>query len=111
MRVLPRRLGHGEEATLVEHLEELRSRIVVTLIAVAVGFGLAFAFHTYILDWLRAPLPENRENSLLTLGVTEPFFVSLKVSLYAGLALALPVVLWQLWSFLAPAFHQRIQRV
>jgi sec-independent protein translocase protein TatC len=111
MRALPRRLGHGEEATLVQHLEELRSRIVVALVAVAVGFGLAFGFHTYILDWLRAPLPENRENSLLTLGVTEPFFVTVKVSLYAGLALALPVVLWQLWSFLAPAFHEGIQRV
>ena len=55
----PRRFPREEEATLVEHLEELRTRIVVALVAVAIGFGLAFGFHTYILDWLRAPLPEN----------------------------------------------------
>ncbi|MDQ3895491.1 MAG: twin-arginine translocase subunit TatC [Actinomycetota bacterium] len=111
MKVLPRRLRHGEEATLVEHLDELRHRLILSIVAVAVAFGVAFAFHEQVMDWLRAPLPPERENDLLTLGVTEPFFISLKVSLYAGLALALPLVLWQLWSFLAPAFEETLQRV
>jgi len=110
MRRLPRRLRHGEEATLVEHLDELRSRLVVSLVALAVGGGVAFGFHRTLLNWLRAPLPEAHEK-LTTFGVTEPFLTSLRVSFYAGIALALPVLLWQLWGFLAPAFEEAHQRV
>jgi sec-independent protein translocase protein TatC len=110
MRRLPRRLRHGEEATLVEHLEELRARLVISLVSLAVGGGVAFGFHKTLLDWLRAPLPEAHEK-LATFGVTEPFLTSLRVSFYAGFTLALPVLLWQLWAFLAPAFEEAHQRV
>jgi sec-independent protein translocase protein TatC len=106
---LPRRLRHGEEATLVEHLDELRTRIFVSLGALAVGFAVAFVFHHTILDWLNGPLPEGRGKPL-TLGVAEPFLTAVKVSMLAGLALALPIVLWQLWSFLAPAVEQHAER-
>lgn len=106
---LPRRLRHGEEATLVEHLDELRSRIFVSLGALAVGFAVAFVFHRHLLHWLNAPLPAGRGNPV-TLGVAEPFLTAMKVSLMAGFALALPVVLWQLWSFLAPAVEQHAER-
>ena len=106
---LPRRLRHGEEATLVEHLDELRTRIFVSLGALAVGFAVAFVFHHTLLDWLNAPLPEARGKPI-TLGVAEPFLTAFKVSMLAGLALALPVVLWQLWSFLAPAVEQHAER-
>jgi sec-independent protein translocase protein TatC len=107
---LPRRLQHGEEATLVEHLDEFRTRLIVSLLSVAVTFGICFAFDDRIIKWLEKPLPEDHEK-LITFGVTEPFFTSLKVSFYAGLALALPIILWQLWSFLAPAFEEHSQRV
>jgi sec-independent protein translocase protein TatC len=110
MRRLPRRLHHGEEATLVEHLDELRARLLIALVALAVGGGVAFGFHKTLLNWLRAPLPEAHEK-LTTFGVTEPFLTSLRVSFYAGFALALPVLLWQLWGFLAPAFEEAHQRV
>src|SRR5215216_7264862 len=106
---LPRRLAHGEEATLVEHLDELRTRIFVSLGALAVGFAVAFVFHHTLLDWLNAPLPEARGKPI-TLGVAEPFLTAVKVSMLAGLALALPVVLWQLWSFLAPAVEEHAER-
>jgi sec-independent protein translocase protein TatC len=107
---LPRRLRHGEEATLVEHLDELRTRLVVSLVTLAFTFGIAFAFQSRLIDWLRQPLPpEHRQ--LLTLSPTEPFFTALKVSFYAGLAIALPIVLWQLWRFLAPAFEEHAQRI
>jgi sec-independent protein translocase protein TatC len=109
MARLPRRLAHGEEATLVEHLGELRTRLLIALGSVAVAFLVAFAFQERILRWLSEPLPEDKQ--LVTLGVTEPFFTAVKVSLYAGIAIALPVVLYQLWSFLAPAFEQHTQRV
>ena len=106
---LPRRLRHGEEATLVEHLDELRNRIFVALGALVVGFVVAFIFHRHLLHWLNAPLPKERGDPI-TLGVAEPFLTAIKVSLLAGLALALPVVLWQLWSFLAPAVNPHSER-
>src|SRR5213596_936899 len=109
MRPLPRRLQHGEEATLVEHLDELRTRIFVALGALVVGFAIAFVFHHELIRWLEQPLPEAKQH-LITLDVAEPFLTSMKVSLLAGFALALPVVLWQLWSFLAPAVEEHAQR-
>jgi sec-independent protein translocase protein TatC len=110
MKRLPRRLRHGEEATLVEHLDELRSRIFVSLGALVIGFSVAFAFRGNLLHWLNAPLPADRQRPI-TLSVAEPFLTSVKVSLLAGLALALPVVLWQLWSFLAPAVEEHAERI
>jgi sec-independent protein translocase protein TatC len=109
MRGLPQRLQHGEEATFVEHLEELRWRIMVALGALALATIVAFSFHARLLDWLDQALPADRRRPV-TLGVAEPFTVSLTVSLYAGFLLALPVILWQLWSFLAPAFDASIER-
>jgi sec-independent protein translocase protein TatC len=106
---LPRRLRHGEEATLVEHLDELRTRIFVSLGALVLGFVVAFVFHKRILDWLNAPLPPERRKPI-TLSPAEPFLTSIKVSLLAGLALALPVILWQLWNFLAPAVEEHSER-
>jgi sec-independent protein translocase protein TatC len=108
-RWLPRRLRHGEEATLVEHLDELRTRLIIGLLAVVPAFLVAFAFHEHIIDWLTVPLPDDKR--LVTLGVTEPFTISVKVSLIAALAIALPVLLWQIWSFLAPAVEPHFQRV
>ena len=81
-RWLPRRLDHGEEATLVEHLDELRSRLIIVLVAIVPAFLLAFAFHEQIMEWLIGPLPDDKK--LVTLGVTEPFTTSVKVSLIAG---------------------------
>ncbi len=108
-RWLPRRLSHGEEATLVEHLDELRSRLIISLLFVVPAFVLAFAFHEDIMEWLTGPLPDDKR--LVTLGVTEPFTTSVKVSLIAAIALALPVLLWQTWAFLAPAVEPHFQRI
>jgi sec-independent protein translocase protein TatC len=106
---LPRRLQHGEEATLVEHLGELRTRLVISLLAIFVPGAVIFiGFRERLIELLERPLPDDKE--LVTLGVTEPFFTSLKVCFFAGLAIALPVVLYQLWAFLAPAFEERMQR-
>ncbi|MDQ2984559.1 MAG: twin-arginine translocase subunit TatC [Actinomycetota bacterium] len=106
----PRRLSPGEEATLVEHLDELRTRLFVSIGAILIGFGVAFAFHERLIRTLEHALPKERRH-LITFGVAEPFLTSMWVSLWAGLGLALPVVLWQLWSFLAPAFERHSQRI
>jgi len=109
MAGLPRRLGHGEEATLAEHLDELRARLFVILGSLAATTIVAFVFHSRLLDWLNKPLPPNHRH-LLAIGVAEPFTVTLMVSLYAGFVLALPVILWQLWAFFAPAFDPSAER-
>ena len=93
----------------MEHLGELRARLLISLLALVVGFAVAFAFHGTLVEWLTRPLPDDRK--LATFGVTEPFFTAVKVSLYGALVVAFPVLVYQLWSFLAPAFEERSQRV
>lgn len=109
MRSLPRRLGHGEEATLVEHLEELRQRIFVCLGALVVGFAVTYGFHGRLLGWLNRYLPKHAAKPF-TLGVAEPFLTVMKISLWGAFLLALPVVLWQIWAFLAPAVEEGTER-
>jgi len=106
---MPRRLEHGDEATLVEHLGELRGRLFVMLGALALGTVAAFVVHGRILQWLERPLPLARRE-LVTFGVSEPFTVTVMVSVYAGFLLALPVILWQLWAFFAPALEPHVER-
>src|SRR6266566_7694361 len=102
MRRLPRRLDHDEEATLVEHLEELRQRLFVCLGALGAGAVVGFILHRHLIHWLLLDLPSGKRH-LLTLGIGEPFMTSLWVSIYFGFLLALPVILWQAWSFFIPA--------
>jgi sec-independent protein translocase protein TatC len=109
MSRLPRRLRHGEEATLVEHLGELRARIVVCLVSITVAFAVTYALHGHLLEWLNRPLPADKRPPV-TFGVLEPFTVSIMVSFYAACLIALPILFWQVWSFLAPAFEERHQR-
>ncbi len=105
---LPRRLTHGEEVELVGHLEELRSRIFVAGGAILLATIVAFTFHRRVIELLTDQLPANHRR-LVTFGIAEPFTTSLKVSVAVGFALALPIVLWQLWSFLAPALTPKTQ--
>lgn len=93
----------------MEHLGELRARLIISLAALAVGFAVAYAFHGHLLDWLNRPLPD-RYQKPATFSPIEPFTTSVWVSLYAALLLALPVIFWQLWAFLAPAFEEHRQR-
>jgi sec-independent protein translocase protein TatC len=106
---LPRRLAHGEEATLVEHLGELRSRLIIVLLAVTAAFAVAYGFHGHILEWLNRPLPRHLRKPT-TFGVLEPFTTSIMVSFYAAIVITLPIIFWQTWAFLAPAFEQKHQR-
>jgi sec-independent protein translocase protein TatC len=108
-RIVPRRLGPEEEASLVEHLGELRHRLFICIIAIVPAFALTYAFHATLIRWLEDLLPAGVP--LVTLGVTEPFLTSLKVSFYASLVIVLPILLWQAWSFLAPALDESLQRV
>ena len=110
MRLIPRRLRHGEEATLVEHLGELRTRLIVALLSILGCFIFTYTFRGQLLDWLNRPLPK-RVGKPITFGVAEPFTTSFMVAFFASFLLSLPITLWQIWSFLAPAFEQHTQRI
>jgi sec-independent protein translocase protein TatC len=107
-RIAPRRLGTDEEATVVEHLSELRHRIFIVLGAIVPAFLLTFYFHETLIEWLKRPLPDDK--TLVTLGVVEPFTTAVKVSALAAIAIVLPILVWQAWGFLAPAMDEAAQR-
>ena len=97
-----------EAAPLSEHLRELRNRILKILVAWAVGFGLAWGFKEQIFGYLMEPAvaalgPEG--GKLQAIAPTEIFFTYVKSALLAGFILALPVVFWQIWSFVAPGLY------
>jgi sec-independent protein translocase protein TatC len=104
---LPRRLAPGESVTLVEHLTELRNRLVIGLGAIGVFFVFTYWQRHQLIEWLRKPVPDHLE--LTTLSPGEPFVTSFTVAFYAAVALALPVLVWQIWAFLAPAFEEPSQ--
>ena len=104
---MPRRLRHGEEATLVEHLTELRTRLLIALGSIGFFFVFTYIFRHTIIERLREPVPERYE--LTTLSPGEPLLTSISVAFYAALALAIPVLVWQVWGFLAPAMEERSQ--
>ena len=107
-RLAPRRLGSDEEATVVEHLSELRHRLLIVAAAIVPAFALTFYFHTTLIEWLMRPLPADK--TLVTLGVVEPFTTAVKVSALAAIALVLPILVWQVWGFFAPAVDRATQR-
>ena len=111
---LPKRLEHGEEVSLVEHLTELRQRLVVAFIALGVGFAVAFWRNSDILRLFNRQLPidphTHRHILPTTLSVSEPFTNSMIISAYAGLLLALPIVFYQLYAFVIPAFSDKTSK-
>ena len=112
---LPRRRGapKAEASTLVEHLGELRSRLVKALIALAVGGVVGFLLYEPVLDLLLRPYCDVKGGADCRLVVTDPiegFSTRIKLSAYLGLLLALPVVLWQLWRFITPGLNPNERR-
>jgi sec-independent protein translocase protein TatC len=100
--------------TLLQHLGELRKRLVRAMLAVAVGMSIVGWFSERLFHWLMLPVlrslpPEQQE--LHYTSYIEPFMVYLKVALYGGIFVAAPFVLWQLWLFVAPGLYKREQRV
>jgi sec-independent protein translocase protein TatC len=97
--------------SLIEHLEELRWRIFKSLIAIAVGSILAFVFRTQIAYFLMLPLPKTADTlthgKVVVTGIMEGFTVFLLISIAAGFILALPVVLYQIWAFIAPGLLEK----
>src|SRR6476659_2819878 len=98
-----------DRLTLVEHLDELRTRIVISIVAFSVAFGLCFWQNSRLLDIANAPLPGDR--TPITFGVAEPFTTTVTITAYAALVIALPVILYQAYAFVLPALTTREKRV
>lgn len=96
-----------DQMTLVEHLRELRKRLIICIIAVGLIAIVAFAFYNHILGFLRHPYCEVRPGhcQLLALSITDGLSLRTKVALYGGLFGASPVVFWQLWAFIMPGLN------
>jgi sec-independent protein translocase protein TatC len=98
-----------DRLTLVEHLDELRTRLIVSGIAFAVAFALCFWQNDRLLNIANAPLPGHRVP--LTFGVAEPFTTTVTISAYAALVISLPVILYQVYAFMLPALTTKERRV
>lgn len=98
-----------KELTLVEHLEELRRRIVVSLILVAVISVFAFPFTSRVLTILKAPSSGMIEK-LVFFNPAEAFLIHIKISFFTGLVISIPVILYQLWAFISPAIEYKTKR-
>ncbi len=110
---MPRRVkavAHEDRLSLVEHLDELRSRILVCAAVFIVALGLCFWQNHLLLEIAAGPLPGDRKE-LLTFGVTEPFSITLMVAVYGAIVLSLPILLYQLYAYVLPAFSPSERRV
>ena len=103
---MPRRIrpvSHKDELTLVEHLDELRSRLIVCLAVFGVALALCFWQSSVLLEIASDPLPAKHQQ-LLTFGVTEPFTTTVTVAAYAAIVLSMPVLIYQIYAYVLPAF-------
>ncbi len=91
--------------TFIEHLEEFRKRLIVCIVAVIVGFGIAWNFAEKLFKLLLyplLPLLDKYHGELIYTGLTEPFMLYLKISLLFGGLLAAPVIFYEIWAFISP---------
>ncbi len=95
-------VDHEDRLTLVEHLDELRTRIIISIAAFGVAFAVCFWQDNLMLEIANWPLPSGTVP--ITLSPTEPFFTTVEVSAYGAAILSLPVILYQVYAFVIPAF-------
>ena len=103
-----RPVSFEDRLTLVDHLDELRTRIVVSISAFAVAFTLCFWQNGRLLDIANAPLPGDR--TPITFGVAEPFTTTVTVSACAAIVISLPVILYQAYAYFLPGLTDRERR-
>ena len=104
---------NGATMSILEHLEELRNRLLKIIVAAALGFAACYwkaeDIYGFIMQPLVDTLPEG--TNLIYTGVTEGFFTYLKVGLLAGVFLASPFILYQVWAFVSPGLYKKEQKI
>jgi len=101
-----------QRTSIMSHLEELRKRLVYSSIAILGGFFLCYSQVEKIFTWLVVPLKTALPNTpLVMIRLTEGFMTFLKLGLWSGLLLASPIVLYQIWAFIAPGLYRNERRL
>lgn len=98
--------------SLTEHLAELRKRLTRSLIALGIGFGICYYFKDYIFDIIAAPLTKAlpKNSYLIYTGLTEAFFVYMKLAFFSSLVITSPFILYQVWKFIQPGLLPKEKR-
>lgn len=106
-------MNEDEKLPFTAHLEELRSRLIRCAIGIGAGFAIAYLFKEKLFEILTRPLIQVMEkgDTLIFTGIPEAFFTYLKVSLLAGILLAMPVIMYEFWMFVAPGLYQKERRL
>jgi sec-independent protein translocase protein TatC len=119
LRRKKRNLARAGTMPLMEHLIELRKRLLISVAAVLVCGVVVFIFYDHVLSFLSGPYEQVTKNTqgcgrngckLIVTGPLDPLMVRLKIAAYGGLALAVPIVMWQVWRFIVPGLHPRERR-
>ncbi|NLT05343.1 MAG: twin-arginine translocase subunit TatC [Solirubrobacterales bacterium] len=105
-----RPVSHEDELSIVDHLDELRSRLMIAISAFVVAFAVCAWQSDRILEFVNKPLPPEFDKPI-TFGVTEPFTTTFTNSAYAAILISLPIILYQLYAFVLPAFSPSEKRV
>jgi sec-independent protein translocase protein TatC len=99
-------IASDDKLPFTDHLDELRHRLIISVVGIGVGFAISYAFSQQILLLLQRPMPAR----LIFIAPTEAFFVNLKVAFYAGVFLSIPLLLFQAWKFVAPGLYEHERR-
>jgi sec-independent protein translocase protein TatC len=101
-----------DKLAFTDHLEELRKRLINCLIAIACGFGASYYFADKIFHFLAAPLSKQLPlgSTFIFTGLTDAFFTYMKLSFFTGILIASPVILHQIWHFVAPGLYENEKR-
>jgi sec-independent protein translocase protein TatC len=101
-----------KEMTFLEHLEELRQRIIISLVAVGLFFVISYIFSEHILRFILLPYIKNvSKNPLVFITPVEAFLTYLKVAFFSGIFFASPVILYEFWAFVSPALYPHEKKV
>ncbi len=98
-------MSEEDKQTIVQHLEELRRSLIISVIAITAASVFAFYYNEQILAIVIQPLSALHEELIVT-GVTEAFFVKLKLAFMAGFVIAFPIIIWAIWRFFKPALYE-----
>lgn len=109
------RLEHLQSMSFLEHLEELRRRIIWSVVYIIGGFSVVYWFHETIYNWMQQPIMaalhrHGLDQKLTYLNPTEPFNMYLKLGLIGGIFVASPFILYQVWAFIAPGLYKHERR-
>ena len=98
--------------SFLEHLEELRKRLIISMLSILGAFLLCWNFANRIFAWIQIPLAKYLPagDKLVYTRLTEPFMLYMKVAFFAGIFLASPIIMFQLWQFIAPGLYKRERR-